>query len=153
MQEVPTKTKPKGEDVVVRKDYSSIEDRFYKVGDKIDMEYYRMPEELFYNRKYSELSLGAKSLYAVMLDRLDQSMKNNQRDDQGVHYFRFPTKPAKGDLRSCQEKPEYEWSMTEVLNCSARTIRRYKTELKELNLLSEIREGQGKTSRFYLAKP
>ncbi len=135
------------------KEKSFIESRLYGVEDKGTVQFYQLSKELINHREYRELSFGAKILYSILFDRLQLSIRNNRLDDQGRYFIQFKVKPAQGDLRSFDEKPQAERSLTEVMNANAKTVGKYKSELKEAGLLLEVKEGLGRVNRLYLAKP
>ena len=51
--------------------------------------FYRIPKALFTDPAYRELSIGAKTLYALMLDRMNLSAKNGWFDRRGRVYIIF----------------------------------------------------------------
>jgi len=135
------------------KEKSSIEHRLYSEGDRGSLRFYQLSKEILLNDKYERLSHGATLLYALLFDRLQLSISNNRKDDQGRYFLQFKVKPAQGDLRPRREKPQAERSLTEVLRSNAKTITKYKNELKDAELLLEVKEGLGRVNRMYLAKP
>jgi len=135
------------------KEKSSIEHRLYSEGDRGSLRFYQLSKEILLNDRYERLSHGATLLYALLFDRLQLSISNSRKDDQGRYFLQFKVKPAQGDLRPRSEKPQAERSLTEVMRSNAKTITKYKKELKDAELLLEIKEGLGKVSRLYLAKP
>ncbi len=56
--------------------------------------FFKVPHELFLNEEYKNLSLHAKILYSLMLDRLSLSEKNNWIDENGRVYIFFTLKEA-----------------------------------------------------------
>ena len=132
---------------------NSIESRLYSVEDRSSIQFYQLSKEIINHEKYRELSFGAKVLYAIFFDRLQLSMINNWRDNQGRYYLQYKVKPTQGDLRAFHEKPQSERSLTEVMNANSKTVGKYKKELKDAELLMEVKEGLGRVSRLYLAKP
>ena len=115
--------------------------------------FFKAPKVLFYSPMYRNLSLAAKSLYFILLDRLELSVKNQWIDGEGNIFVLFKGKPAQDDTRSIDEKPWEALSLTELLNVDQRTLRKYKDELIRHDLLIEKRSGQGKTNRLYVLKP
>ena len=49
--------------------------------------FYRIPKLLFTDSRFSSLSAEAKTLYGILLDRMDLSMKNGWLDKQNRVYF------------------------------------------------------------------
>ena len=135
------------------KSKSFIESRLYGGEDQGTIQFYQLSKEIINHKKYRELSFGAQVLYSILFDRLQLSIHNKRLDDQGRYYIQFKVKPAQGDLRSFDEKPQSDRSLTEVMNANAKTVGKYKKELKDAELLLEVKEGLGRVSRMYLAKP
>ena len=61
--------------------------RMYTVNDQTNMRFLQLPKSLFENNYYKEMSLGAKTMYAVLRDRQDLSIANNWVDDKGFIFF------------------------------------------------------------------
>ena len=51
--------------------------------------FYRIPKMLMKDPHFAMVSMEAKLLYGMMLDRLDLSAKNGWRDEEGRVYFYF----------------------------------------------------------------
>lgn len=62
------------------------------------MKFYKMPKELFDNEQYSSLSMGAKLLYMMLLDRYYLSLHNEWFDEDGRTYIIYTVKEAVNDL-------------------------------------------------------
>ena len=72
------------------KEYNSTpSDRFYTLKEEITLRFYQTPKALFKNPKYKGLSLGPKLMYSILRDRLDISIKNNWKDENGFIYLIF----------------------------------------------------------------
>lgn len=126
---------------------------FYKVSDQIDYRFFKTPKDIYYHCSYDHISLGAKSLYMLLADRLSLSLKNRMFDREGYVYVLFKITPAMDDPRKKEEKFPEELSLTEILQVSPKSIRKYKEELVNHDLLFEKRAGQGKANRIYVLKP
>ena len=50
------------------------------------MKFYKMPRALFESKEYQNLSIKAKTMYMLLFDRLDLSVKNGWTDEQGYTY-------------------------------------------------------------------
>jgi len=119
------------------KEYNSTQsDRFYIEKEEITLRFYQTPKALFKNPKYEELSLGPKLMYSILRDRLDLSIKNNWKDENGYIYLIF----------SVEE-------LMNLLEMSNKIIIKYKKRLAEYGLIFEKRLGQGKANRIYILKP
>lgn len=129
------------------------EKRYYRGGDQTDLRFFQSPKVLYYSNHYCELSVPAKTLYCMLLDRVELSLQNNWTDEDNRIFIHFRTRPARHDTRKRWEKPPEDLSLTEIFNVDSRTIKRYKEDLVKHNLLRECRSGQGNTNRLYLLKP
>ncbi len=49
--------------------------------------FYRIPKQLFTERQFDALSIGAKLLYGMMVDRMELSQKNGWIDGHGRAYI------------------------------------------------------------------
>ena len=110
--------------------------RIYSASEEQVLRFYQMPKVLFTNPRYSGLSIGAKAVYSILRDRLDLSIKNNWVDENGYIYLSFSEK-----------------SLSELLDTTEKTVRKYKSELVKYELIIDKRIGQGKTNRIYILKP
>ncbi|MFI3200743.1 MAG: replication initiator protein A [Eubacteriales bacterium] len=95
--------------------------------------FYRLPKVLFTNEKLHQLSIEAKLLYTVMLDRLSLSIINQWKDKEGEVYIYFTIE------HGC-----------ELLGKSYSKISKVMAELEALKLIVRKRQGQGKPSRIYV---
>ena len=64
-------------------------DYFYG-GQEETFSYYRIPRALFTGQQFKGLSIGAKMLYGLLLDRMYLSSRNGWYDDQGRVYIYYP---------------------------------------------------------------
>ena len=60
--------------------------------------YYKMSKELIKNAKYKDLSVGAKVVYMLLLDRYSLSVMNNYTDEEGRICIHYPVKELMDDL-------------------------------------------------------
>ncbi|PIB46011.1 hypothetical protein AOA57_22750 [Pseudomonas sp. 2588-5] len=101
-----------------------------------------MPQWLFTNEKYKDLSNNARIAYALLKDRNRYSIKNHWFDADGNIYFIFTNK-----------------TLADMLNVTERTITSVKKELVTHRLLYIKKMGfdnkikQNLPSRLYLLKP
>ena len=86
--------------------------------------FFRIPKELNSSDKYQGLSINAKFLYGVLLDRQTLSKKNGWRDRYGNIYV-FATLT---DVRK-------------TLNCSEKTAVKVLKELEAFSLIRKVRRG------------
>ena len=65
--------------------------------------FYRIPKLLFTDSRFSSLSAEAKTLYGILLDRMDLSMKNGWLDKQNRVYLFFTVQEIQESL-GCGKK-------------------------------------------------
>lgn len=111
-------------------------EKFYNRDSISDFNFYKMPKSLWGNSTYKGLSIGAKSMYMIMRDRQDLSIKNNWFDDSGNVYFVF----------DCD-------NLALLMEVSTSTVNRYKKELIDYELLYQRRMGQGRPNMLYILRP
>lgn len=95
-----------------------------------------MPKELFSDERFSSLSIEAKSLYCMMLDRMSLSAKNGLKDEQNRIYIIFTLKEA-----------------MELLGVGKTKCIRIFAELDEetgTGLIERVKRGQGKAAYIYV---
>ena len=95
--------------------------------------YMRVPKFLFTDSKYINLSVAAKLLYGLILDRLTLSQKNNWVDNEGFVYLIYTVEAT-----------------AKVLNCSEDTATKVLRELESVKLIMRKRRGQGLPSIIYV---
>ena len=89
--------------------------------------FYRIPKLLFTDPRFSSLSAEAKTLYGILLDRMDLSMKNGWLDKQNRVYLFF----------TVQE-------IQESLGCGKNKAIQLMKELEKMGLIERKRQGMGK---------
>lgn len=97
------------------------------------LSFYKVPKALFSDEKYKKLTANAKLMYMLLFDRLDLSIKNGWKDDNGNVYQYYTIEQFMIDL-----------------NCSDRTVTKTKSELSKFGLLKEVRQGVNKPNRLYV---
>ncbi|MCJ7507871.1 MAG: replication initiator protein A [candidate division Zixibacteria bacterium] len=115
---------------------STPSDRFYTEKEEVTLRFYQVPKALFKNPKYKDLSLGPKLMYSILRDRLDLSIKNNWKDENGFIYLVF----------SIEE-------LSTLLEINKETVTTYKRKLVRYKLIIDKRLGQGKFNIIYVLKP
>lgn len=66
--------------------------------------FYRVPKVLFTKDQFKYLSAEAKTLYGIMLDKLDLSIKNNWVDEKGRVYIIYTIEQIMEDLNCGNKK-------------------------------------------------
>ena len=110
--------------------------RFYTAQEEVTLRFYQVPKSLFKNPIYKGLSLGPKLMYSILRDRLDLSIKNDWKDENGYIYLIF----------SVEE-------LSKILDAGVRSVIRHKKTLIDYKLIYEKRLGQGKPNWIYVLKP
>ena len=95
--------------------------------------FYRIPKLLFTDSRFSFLSAEAKTLYGILLDRMNLSMKNGWLDKQNRVYLFF----------TVQE-------IQESLGCGKNKAIQLMQELEKAGLIERKRQGMGKPSFVYV---
>lgn len=97
--------------------------------------FYRIPKELFTNPKYKKLSAEAKILYGLLLDRNSLSIKNGWVDERGYIYIFFSRD-----------------EVMEMLGISNKKAVELFKELRETDLIEEVRQGLNKPNIIFVKK-
>ena len=113
-----------------------MEDRIrlsYFYGKEADQfSFYKIPKLLFTEEYFKKISVEAKVLYGLMLDRMSLSMKNQWMDDEGRAYIYYSLE-----------------DIMEALGCSNKKAISIMKELDTdagIGLIEKKRQGQGKGS-------
>lgn len=105
----------------------------YLINEIYDHKYVKIPKELFINPKYTHLTSDAKILYALLLDRMELSKKNNWINERGEIYL----------IMTREEIQNF-------LNISDKTATKIMNQLKEVGLIEEERQGRGLPNLIYI---
>ena len=95
--------------------------------------FYRIPKLLFTDDRFSELSLEAKVLYGIMLDRMGLSIKNKWFDEQKRVYIVFTID-----------------KIMNLLHCREQKANKLLKDLEEIGLIERKRNGLGKPNFIYV---
>lgn len=97
--------------------------------------YVNIPKALIREEAFSDVSLEAKMLYGLILERMGMYKKNNWQDEDGRVYVVYPVKEIMEDMSR-----------------SENSVTKYMTELEDAGLLErKIRNG-GKPTQLYLKR-
>lgn len=110
-------------------------ERTYRVSDVVNEEFMRFPLTLLANPKYRDMSLEAKFIYSLLLNRLTLSQKNNWINEDKEVYLIYTREDAANTLNITYRK----------------AISAFK-ELIEVGLLYEERRGRGFPNLLYVLK-
>ena len=96
--------------------------------------FYRVPKVLFTRDQFKDLSAESKTLYGIMLDKLDLSVRNNWTDEQGRVYIIYTIEQIMRDL-----------------NCGNKKAGQLLQELEEKGGLGHFKKCQNDTSGSVLS--
>lgn len=113
-----------------------LEREYYTITSEARERFYKLPKIFFTNPIYKKISNDAKIAYAILLDRLELSIKNNWFDDKGRIFFIYTIK-----------------ELETILNCGNKKVIKIKKELTDVGLLDQKRQGLNKPNLMYLIKP
>ncbi len=106
----------------------------YRQDEPIEGNYFRIPKALFFE-PYNNLSLLAKNVYSLLLDRMELSRKNGWVNESGELFIFF-------------EREE----IAKILNYNVNTIVQAFKELRKYELVRETRQGIKKANIIYPGK-
>ena len=95
--------------------------------------FYRIPKKLITDENCRKLSLAAKFLYGILLDRMDLSSRNGWMDEQNRVYIIFTLEEINASL-----------------GCSKNTSVELLNELEKFGLIEKKKRGVGKPSIIYV---
>ena len=95
--------------------------------------YFRVPQILFRDIKFKDLSTDAKTLYGILLDRMGLSVKNGWLDERGRVYIIFPVQ-----------------EVMDALGCADNKATKLFRELEKFGLIERKRRGLGKPNLIYV---
>ena len=111
----------------------------YLYGDEAaQFTFFKMPRQLFDVPCFKCLSVAAKLLYGMLLDRMSLSVRNGWHDDAGRVYIYYTVKEV------CQD-----------IGCGRNKAMRLLAELdtvKGIGLIERIKQGQGKPDKIFVKK-
>ena len=98
--------------------------------------FYRIPKVLLTDHRYKSVSMEAKVLYGLMLDRMGLSVRNGWLDSEGRVYIYFTLEDALAMLGCGKDK----------------AVRLFKELDKSggIGLIERRKQGQGKPTRIYV---
>lgn len=114
----------------------SLELNYYYGTEAEQYSFYRIPKTLFADQRFKGVSMEAKVLYGLMLDRMGLSVRNGWLDNEGRVYIYFTLEDAVEMLNSGKDK----------------VIRLFKELDKPtgIGLIERRKQGQGKPTRIYV---
>jgi len=110
---------------------------YYYGAEAEQFSFVKIPKVLFSDKKhFGKLSIGAKLMYGLLLDRMSLSRKNNWFDNQNRVYIVFPIEDIKEQLGICGE--------------TAVKLLKELDDENGIGLIKKKRRGQGMTSIIYV---
>ncbi len=109
--------------------------RYYYGTEADQYNFYRIPKVLLTDSRYSGLSLGAKFLYGLLLDRMSLSVRNGWMDKDRRVYIYFTQEDAMA-----------------LMNCGKDKATKLFRELDQggIGLIERKKQGQGRPTRIYV---
>lgn len=104
----------------------------------IQVAFFKIPHELIDNPKFKQLSVSAKMLYGLLLDRMSLSAQNGWHDDIGRVYIYYTVNEV------CQD-----------IGCGRNKAIRLLAELdtvKGIGLIERKKQGQGKPDKIFVKR-
>jgi hypothetical protein len=98
--------------------------------------FYRIPKVLLTDRRYKSVSMEAKVLYGLMLDRMGLSVRNGWLDSEGRVYIYFTLEDALAMLGCGKDKAVRLFKELDVSG--------------GIGLIERRKQGQGKPTRIYV---
>ena len=98
--------------------------------------FYRIPKILLTDRRYKGVSMEAKVLYGLMLDRMGLSVRNGWLDDEGRVYIYFTLDDALAMLGCGKDKAVRLFKELDVSG--------------GIGLIERRKQGQGRPARIYV---
>lgn len=111
---------------------------FYYGKEAEQFNFYRIPKLLFTDSRFSKVSIEAKVLYGLMLDRMSLSIKNGWVDEENRVYIYFKVSDAMEYMNICKDKCIKLFAELDVE--------------KGCGLIFRKRQGLGKPSVIYVMK-
>lgn len=108
-------------------------DYFYGRGTE-QFAFYQIPKVLITDDRFADISLEAKFLYSLMLDRAALSAKNGWLDEKGRVYIYYTLEQVMADLRCANQKATKLMKELEV----------------KIGLIERRKQGQGKPAMIYV---
>ncbi|MDD3417591.1 MAG: replication initiator protein A [Lachnospiraceae bacterium] len=93
----------------------------------------RIPKALVTGENFSTLSITAKILYGLLLDRMAMSVKNNWIDNEGRVYIYYQLSEIQDDMNVSKRK---------AIDCMG--------ELEDIGLIQKNRQGSGLPNQIYV---
>ena len=117
---------------IIKKGGGNMTTAYYK-GQEQAYTFYQLPKQLLKDKQYQAISLEARLLYCLFLDRMQLSQKNGWQDEAGQTYIIYTQN-----------------EIVEELGCSSRSVVRILKELEEANMVERKRQGMYRPTLIYV---
>lgn len=111
---------------------------YYYGNESNQFSFYRIPRQLITGGQFKRLSIDAKLLYGLLLDRMGLSAKNGWYDDQGRVYIYFTVDEVRENLCGGNDK-------------ALKILAELGTK-KGVGLIERVKQGQGKPTKIYVKR-
>ncbi len=106
----------------------------YFYGDQAEKyTFVRIPKQLLTGRIFDSVSVSAKLLYGLFLDRMSVATKNKWMDSNNRLYIIYPISELQSDLG---------WSKRKITECIS--------ELETIGLIERTKQGAGVPNQLYI---
>ena len=106
----------------------------YYYGNEADQySFYRIPNTLLTDPRYKGVSIEAKVLYGLLLDRMGLSVKNGWMDNERRVYIYFTQEDA-----------------MQMMDCGHNKAVKLFADLEQAGLIERKKQGQGRPTRIYV---
>ncbi|MDU2829858.1 MAG: replication initiator protein A, partial [Anaerococcus sp.] len=110
-----------------------VEFEYYYGNEAEQYSFFRIPKSLFTNQYFNSMSVEAKVLYGILLDRMSLSLKNKWLDEANKVYIIYTIE-----------------EIMEVLNWGRNKSVKIMKEIEGIGLLEKKRQGLGKPNLLYV---
>lgn len=100
--------------------------------------FYRIPRLLITGAQFKNLSIDAKLLYGLLLDRMSLSAKNGWYDEQGRVYIYYTLEEIMSDMNCGKDK-------------GVKLLSELDTN-RGIGLIERVKQGQGRPARIYVKR-
>ncbi|MEB8126928.1 hypothetical protein BU065_12750 [Staphylococcus succinus] len=112
-----------------------MKDQFFSDSGNENLDYYQMPKVLMCSDRYIKLTPNAFKLYIVLHERMQLSMQNGWKNEEGSYYVSMAPQEAE-----------------DLFNYSTLTFEDTKIELEMFDLLYQEKHSSEKLPRLYIKK-
>lgn len=112
---------------------------YYYGDESSQFSFYRIPRQLITGERFKRLSMDAKLLYGMLLDRMGLSAKNGWYDEQGRVYIYYTLDEIQEDLNCGHDK-------------ATKLLVELDSGKNGFGLIERVRQGQGRPTKIYVKR-